>query len=224
MRPISERQYEFSPRKGKDWNKLYALNDAIEDAMTSWLHILDKGRPRPIREIRTGAADAIMFTDGSWPEPGDLPGTMPMVGGVVMSWWRAAPTGFSIVVPANLIRTWLPRENQIALVEIFAAVLIMAHFGHELANKRVILLVDSECALDALIKGQSKFSDVIKLVKIFWDLVADHQVDVYLDRVSTDANPSDGLSRGREEEAEGWGWVLENPRFPDALESTRAGA
>jgi hypothetical protein len=128
------------------------------------------------------------------------------------------------VVPANLIRTWLPRENQIALVEIFAAVLIMAHFGHELANKRVILLVDSECALDALIKGQSKFSDVIKLVKIFWDLVADHQVDVYLDRVSTDANPSDGLSRGREEEAEGWGWVLENPRFPDALESTRAGA
>ena len=42
--------------------------------------------------------------------------------------------------------------------------------GPELAGKRVLGRIDSECALDALIKGQSKFSDVIKLLTQFGDL------------------------------------------------------
>ena len=126
-----------------------------------------------------------------------------------------------MVVPDDLLQTWLPRKNQIALVELFAAVLVLSHFGPELSGKRVIGLVDSECALDALIKGQSKFEDIIKLVKQFWDLVAEHQIDVYLDRVSTDANPSDGLSRGKRVEAEAMGWKVENVAFPAALYQPR---
>ena len=78
-------------------------------------------------------------------------------------------------------------------------------------------MIDSECALDALIKGQSKFSDVVKLVNFFWDQVAEFQVDIYLDKVSTDANPADGPSRNKVEEARALGWVEENPRFPDEL-------
>ena len=62
---------------------------------------------------------------------------------------------------------------------------------------------------------------MIKLVKQFWDLVAEHQIDVYLDRVSTDANPSDGLSRGRRVEAEAMGWKVENVVFPTALYQPR---
>jgi hypothetical protein len=125
-------------------------------------------------------------------------------------------------VPENLIKTWLPRKNQIALVEIFAVVLAIAHFGSELAGKRIIILIDSECALDALIKGQSKFQDVVKLVKFFWDLVAEFQVDVYLDKVSTDANPADGPSRGKKAEAESLGWIEEHPRYPDELYVSRS--
>ena len=93
----------------------------------------------------------------------------------------------------------------------------MAYFGHKLVDKGIILLLDSDCALDALIKGQSKFEDVIKLVKVFWDMIADACIDVYLDRVSTDANPSDGLSRGKEKDAKEIGWEVEFARFPDAL-------
>ena len=120
-----------------------------------------------------------------------------------------------------MMKTWIPRENQIALVEIFGAVLFVIHFGPEIAGKRVMGLIDSECALDALIKGQSKFSDVVKLVKVFWEAVAEYHLDVYLDRVSTDANPSDGLSRDKVKEAKARKWIIEEAQFGDRLERSR---
>ncbi len=79
------------------------------------------------------------------------------------------------------------------------------------------MLIDSQCALDALIKGQSKFSDVIKILRVFWDLVAEYHIELYLDRVSSDANPADGMSRDGRAEAEAMGWSIEHARFPDEL-------
>ena len=121
-----------------------------------------------------------------------------MVGSVLLSEQRADPAGCSLEVPGHVIKTWIPRKNQIALLEIFGAVLFMIHFGPEIAGKRIMGLIDSACALDALIKGQSRTEDVIELLRVFWDLVAEHNINLYLDRESTDANPSDGLSRGKE--------------------------
>ena len=65
---------------------------------------------------------------------------------------------------------------------------------------------------------------MVKLVKQFWDLVAEYQIDVYLDRVSTDANPSDGMSRDGKAEAEAMGWNIEQVQFPQSLNKTRSEA
>jgi len=221
MRPLSERQFEFAPKTSRDWNKPHEINEAIEDALKSWLQILDKGRPRVIRQIRPGPADVVCFTDGFAPENKDELEKKPRVGAVMAAWWRKSPVGISKVVPENMIKTWIPRKNQIALIELFGAVLFVAHFGPEIAGKRIILLVDSESALDALIKGQSKFSDVIRLVKVFWEFVAEFHLDIYLDRVSTDANPSDGLSRGKIKDAKDLLWEIEEARFGERLERSR---
>ena len=59
--------------------------------------------------------------------------------------------------------------------------------------------------MDALTKGQSRQDDMQKLIRRIWDIVADHQIILYLGRVSTDSNPSDGMSREGEEEAEALG-------------------
>ena len=80
-------------------------------------------------------------------------------------------------------------------------------------------LIDSEPVLDALVKGQSKFKDVLELLKLFWDMVAEFGIDLYLDRVSTDANISDGVSRDKMNEAEDWGWNIEDVSFPSQLRS-----
>ncbi len=86
-----------------------------------------------------------------------------------------------------------------------------------LAGKRVIGLIDSGCVLDALIKGQSQKDDVQKLIKCFSDLVAEHNILLYLDRVSSDTNPADGMSRDGEEEAKAMGWRVDPVVVPDWL-------
>ena len=73
---------------------------------------------------------------------------------------------------------------------------------------------DSEPALDALVKGLSKFYDVIHLLTLFWHVVANFQINAYLDRVSTDANVSDGVSRADLTAFEEWGW---DRVFPDPV-------
>jgi len=181
MRPLSERQYEHT--------RGLALNEALRAALRGWIHILKHGRPRPILEKRSGPADVTVFTDGC------AEGKNVAVGGVTFFWWRAAPVAFSHEVNDRVLRAWMPRENPIALVELFAAVLMMAHHGHEFVGKRVLLLMDSKCAVDALIKGYSRVDDVCGLVTVIWRLVDRHQVNIYLDRVSTDANVSDKVSR-----------------------------
>ena len=72
-------------------------------------------------------------------------------------------------------------------------------------------MIDSECALDALIKGFSKFEDVINLISVFREAVAHFQICVYLDRVSTDSNISDDVSRGEFEGAVRMGWHFDEP-------------
>ena len=54
--------------------------------------------------------------------------------------------------------------GQIAEVETFVVVLSLARSGPELAGKRAIILIDSECVLGASTKGHSKFKDVVDLV------------------------------------------------------------
>ena len=85
----------------------------------------------------------------------------------------------------------------------------MEKYGPVLSGKRVTFLIDSECALDALIKGYSKAEDCCHLASTFWNLAAEHQVIAYLDRVSTDSNISDGLSRRDTETYREAGWEVQ---------------
>ena len=126
-------------------------------------------------------------------------------------WWGESPFAFSLLVPQDLLESWLPTGNAITLIEIFAAVAALEYHGPELVGKRVMILIDSEAALDALIKGYSRVDDVALIVTAFWELVASHQVNVYLDRVPTDSNISDGMSRSHHEEFAKLSWDQVHP-------------
>ena len=111
-------------------------------------------------------------------------------------------------IDQDLMDKWIPRKNQIIMIELLAVVLVLKKFGNELSGKRITGLIDSEPVLDALIKGQSQQEDMQKLIRVFWDLVAHHNIIIYLDRVSTDSNPADGMSRDGQSEAEALGWHI----------------
>ena len=87
-------------------------------------------------------------------------------------------------------------DLQRALVEIFAVLEAVPRAMPYLAGKAVCIFVDSEVSPAALVKGYSAFEDVCKLVSTFWQLVHELKAFVYIDRVSTDANPVDDPSRG----------------------------
>ena len=52
-------------------------------------------------------------------------------------------------------------------------------------------------ASPSLIKGYSSRSDMCELITLFWDLALKLRVRVFIDRVSTDANPADWPSRNK---------------------------
>ncbi len=67
--------------------------------------------------------------------------------------------------------------------------------GQELGGKRVISLVDSESAFGAAVKEYSRKEDISNLTTHLWDTISQNRISVFFDRVSTDANISDGPSR-----------------------------
>ena len=81
-------------------------------------------------------------------------------------------------------------------------------------RRKVLMFVDSESAEGALVKGGSSKDDVSSLVMIFWRLVQEFEIIVYIDRVPTDSNISDGVSRNCLKLAKRLGWVeVEIPEF-----------
>ena len=55
------------------------------------------------------------------------------------------------------------------------------------------------------------------MVSIFWDLILEADIGMYIFRVPTDSNPSDGLSRGEcsELSRRGASWV--QPKVPEYI-------
>ncbi len=118
-----------------------------------------------------------------------------MIGGILISGFDEEPIYFSETVKQEMMTKWIERENQIVMVELLAAVVAVETFQKEISEKRTILLVDSEPCEGALIKGYSTRSDLSLLTGKFWDIVAKINCLMYIDRVSTDANPADIPSR-----------------------------
>ena len=77
-----------------------------------------------------------------------------------------------------------------------AWIILASELKQELMNKRVIDLITSEGASGGLVKEYSKKDDISELASIFWEIVSENGISIYLDRVSTDTNISDEVSRG----------------------------
>ena len=104
---------------------------------------------------------------------------------------------FELVVPSDVIDLWIPRKNQIAMVELFAPIVVNETFPDRLEGAKALLLVDSEPVEGALVKGYSSKEDVCELAGVFWSQACSLRVAFYIDRVPTDGNPADLPSRGK---------------------------
>ena len=156
----------------------------------------------------------VIFTDGFTPDQRKKETGLSRVGAVMFSRCHQLPAQFGEVVPAEVIRTWLPRATQICMVELVATVIALQTFKPYLQDKSVLFLVDAEAVEGALVKGYSARSDLCELVGVFWDLVLDLKALVYIDRVPTDANCSDGSSRDKLWIGQALGWTTVPAQWP----------
>ena len=100
------------------------------------------------------------------------------------------------------------------MVELFATVVALRTFSERLAGSWSLLLVDSEPVQGALVKGYSARENLCELVSVFWNIALELKVQLYIDRVPTDANPADHPSRDRMQVGARFGWKTVDPIFP----------
>ena len=60
-------------------------------------------------------------------------------------------------------------------------------------------------------------ADLCELISVFWDLAFQLRVRVFIDRISTDANPADWPSREKMFIGESIGWETVNVLWPPSL-------
>jgi len=205
LRALSERQYT-------KFNQA-VLNPAIVLALQQWKWLINEGPPRPILESKPKVADYVLFTDGSYPDGKAGSPDKPWIGGVLFKKGHV-PLQSGCEVDQKLIDKWIPRKSQIAMVELFATVVALTTFAKQLCGSWSFLMVDSEPVQGALVKGYSSREDLCELVSVFWKLALDCRVNLYIDRVPTDANPADHPSRNRMDVGRPLGWITVDPIFP----------
>ena len=84
-------------------------------------------------------------------------------------------------------------------------------------HKKVIGMIDSESSLGAMIKGYSSKEDITELVSSVWGIVADNSIQLFLDRVSSDANIADEPSRNIWKNHKKCGWALTRAEIPSEI-------
>ena len=212
LRVISERQYMRFPN-----SSTFKLDKPLEMSLHHWHKLVNEGPPRPIDQFGPKLVDAVIFTDGFTPDPRSNDVTPDRVGAVLFDRRLKCPLQFTSLIPDHVKKRWLSRTTQIVPVEMIAPVLALATFADRLQGADVLLLIDSESVEGALIKGYSSREDLCEIISVFWDLALQLRVRVFIDRISTDANPADWPSRDRLTLGENAGWKTVKPVWPEAL-------
>ena len=122
--------------------------------------------------------------------------------------------------PRNLqevANTWLPRKTQIVMIEALALPVAAETFRSLIKGRNVLWLVDSDPVLGAAVKGHSALEDVCSGIIAFREIIRDEGAKVYLDRVPTDGNLSDGPSRAVWRPAGQCGWATVTAKIPARL-------
>ena len=80
-------------------------------------------------------------------------------------------------------------------LEILAAYFGLIVWPDLLKGRKVLLFIDNDSAAANLVKGYSPLLDSGALAGAFWILASSLKISVYIDRVESKSNPSDGPSR-----------------------------
>ena len=129
------------------------------------------------------------------------------------------PCGGTCLVPPELIKGWIPRQQQIYPGEAVCGIVIPYLLPHLFRGQDILWFVDNEAAVCSLIRATSGQEDVHKICQASQALLGILASRCWFEWIDSDSNPADGLSRdGLQDD---WtlrqGWSLTEYQFPAAL-------
>ena len=100
-------------------------------------------------------------------------------------------------IPARDVRRLHRRRTQIVAFELLAAVSGLSVFSQYVdLNARLLRFIDARAALNIVIKGASRQSDLNEIVGALWLQLSERQTTYWTFHVPSKANLADGPSRG----------------------------
>ena len=147
----------------------------------------------PSREVPLHSqAPVLLYTDAS-----DVPERDPrwLVGAVLYDPSDHQLLYSAATVPPPLVHTWLPRQNYMGQLELLAAPFALSTWPDRLRSRSIILFVDNDSAASNLVKGYSPQVDSAAIAGEFWLHASAIRANIYVDRVESKSNLSDGPSR-----------------------------
>eukprot|EP01068_Selenidium_serpulae_P018587 Selendium_serpulae@DN6467_c2_g1_i2.p1 len=181
LSPLIHRQYR------RDFAKRNQLNPSLRQSLLLWTLVIEVLPPRPLF-TQPRSDRLIIYTDGAV-EP-----NLCRVGGLILL-NDELPRSFSLPVPAQVSDSWLPRKNQICLVELWAVVIAIYYISSKLSHSSTFVFVDNDPARQCLVKGSSPRVDMGEYAAVITAILIETNARIWFDRVCSDANPVDGLSR-----------------------------
>ena len=103
------------------------------------------------------------------------------------------------------------------MIEALALPVAAETFRSLIGGRNVLWLVDSDPVLGAAVKGHSALEDVCSGITAFWEIIREVGARVYLDRIPTDGNLSDGPSRAVWRPAGQCEWATVAAKIPARL-------
>ena len=166
------------------------LSSELTTSLQLMLHFLDHS---PSREVHLHhEPPVILYTDAS-----DVPDRDPrcIVGAVLFDPLTNDLFYSAAEVTNDILSQWLPKSTYMGQLELLAAPFALATWERHLSHRSVLLFIDNDSAASNLVKGYSPKIDSSAIVGEFWLLASRLRLQVYIDRVESKSNLSDGPSR-----------------------------
>ena len=168
----------------------------MQEAIEFWLRFLAAHSPRFIPVFYEDRDVTVSYSDGEGSKAGL---------GIAVWSSRCGETPFAAYceIPEEIRELWdKQREKEqehrdIFLIEAIGPVSVLRTFPNIMRNSIWLHFIDNEAAQHSLVKGASSIEAGDIVVGKTWEWIRRLNVLPYFDRVESEANPVDGLSRGR---------------------------
>lgn len=124
----------------------------LTEALKHWRKLIDHGPPRPIEFRVDKLADAVLFTDGSTPDPRSGQSDSDRIGAVLFDRRCLHVFQFTSIVRRSVKKMWLTVKTQTVPIKMLAPVIALFTFHDRFNSSDDLIFIDSEAVEGSLIQ------------------------------------------------------------------------